>query len=169
MKSLKIILPLLILSLLLAPIFEQTIYAKVNFTQEEGSSSTISCTEVLENGDYIVTIISSDTEPVAETRNASKTITKTKTSYYKNSAGAVLWSISIKATFTYNGKTSQCTSCSHSTTAPGKFWSIKSCKSSKSGNKATATATATHTTPEGAKQDFTRTVTITCSATGTVS
>lgn len=80
-----------------------------------------------------------------------------------------MWSVSIKATFTYNGSTSKCTSCSHSTTAPGKTWSIKSCTSSKSGNKATAKAVATQTGSDGSKYNISRTVTISCSKNGKIS
>lgn len=131
-------------------------------------------TETLDNGDYIETVISSETSLAnsmlnISTLSASKTITKTKTSYYKNASGSVMWSVSIKATFTYNGSTSKCTSCSHSTTAPGKTWSIKSCTSSKSGNKATAKAVATQTGSDGSKYNISRTVTISCSKNGKVS
>lgn len=131
-------------------------------------------TEFLDTGDYIETIISSELPLSFDSSNVptlatSKTITKTKTTYYKNASGSVMWSVSIKATFTYNGSTSKCTSCSHSTTAPGKTWSIKNYSSSKSGNKATAKAVATHTGSDGAKSDISRSVTISCSPSGTVS
>ena len=79
--------------------------------------------EKLDNGDYIETFIESEDSELV-TMSAAKTITKTKTAQYKNSSGEVLWSVSIKGTFTYDGKTSKCTSCSHSTTAPSKYWSI---------------------------------------------
>ena len=124
---------------------------------------------LLENGDYLETVIVD--EPAMSSRistlYATKTITKTKTTRYKNQAGDILWSVSIHATFSYNGSTSKCTSCSHSTTCPAKTWKIKSVSSSKSGNSATATATATHT--DLISEDFTKSVTITCSKNGTVS
>lgn len=126
--------------------------------------------EYLENGDYTETVINDELpdnvviSPLATT----KTITKSKTTYYKNSAGTVLWSVTIKGTFTYNGSTSKCTSCSHSTTAPSYAWSIKSASHSKSGNTATARATATQKTSTGTK-DFSMSVTLKCSANGTVS
>lgn len=126
--------------------------------------------EYLENGDYIETVIKDETPddtsipPLATT----KTITKSKTNYYKNSAGEVMWSVKITGTFTYDGSTSKCTSCSHSTSAPGTAWSIKSSSSSKSGNTATANATATYKTATVTK-DYSMSVTIKCSANGTVS
>lgn len=124
----------------------------------------------LDDGYYLETVITDvpSTDSLISTFATTKTITKTKTTYYKNSSGTVLWSVSIKATFTYNGTTSKCTSRSHSATAPAKSWSIKSCTSSKSGNSATATAVAVHSN-SGASKSFTKSVTIKCSANGTVS
>lgn len=137
----------------------------VSATTTDNTEKTI---EYLENGDYIETIITDDTENSDISLYATNTITKTKTSYYKNSSGIVLWSVSVKATFSYNGSTSTCTRCSHSTTAPASAWSIKSASHSKSGNTATAKATATWKTSAGSK-DYSMSVTIKCSATGVVS
>lgn len=120
------------------------------------------------NGDYIETIISDDETDSEISLFSTKSITKTKTSYYKNSSGTVLWSLAIKATFSYNGKSATCTSCSHITTAPANNWSIKSASHSKSGNTATAKATATYKKSSGSS-DYFRSVTIKCSPTGVVS
>ena len=122
--------------------------------------------EYLDNGDYIETIISDDETDSEISLFSTKSITKT--SYYKNSSGTVLWSVAIKATFSYNGKSATCTSCSHITTAPANNWSIKSASHSKSGNTATAKATATHKTSAG-PSNHTISVTIKCSPTGVVS
>lgn len=125
---------------------------------------------LLENGDYLETtiidvpVISSN----ISTFSTAKTITKTKTTRYKNKNGELLWSVSIRATFTYNGSTSKCTSYSHSTTCPAKTWKIKSVSSSKSGNSATAKATATQSF-KNISVDYTKSVTISCSKNGTVS
>lgn len=119
----------------------------------------------LENGDYLETTITSSpaVKSYRAARSKIKDITKTKTTSYKNSAGAVMWSVSITATFYYDGTSATCVSCSHSASAPGKSWSIKSVSSSKSGNSATAVATATHSTA-----DFTQSVTISCNRNGVV-
>lgn len=125
--------------------------------------------EFLNNGDYIETVISDiDEQVVPSVGRTSKSITKTKTRYYKNSEGTVLWSVSITGTFTYNGTTSTCTSCSHKTTSPASAWSIKSSSHSKSGNTATARATATYKTATTSK-DYPMSVSIKCSASGTIS
>lgn len=100
--------------------------------------------------------------------STNKTITKTKTSKSYSKDGTLLWSFSIKATFTYNGTTSKCTSYSHSSSAPAKSWKIKSVSSRKKGNSATAVCVATH--KDGANSnDYTRSITIKCSKNGVVS
>lgn len=177
-KLLKITLSLFSLSLTSLLYFNQPIYANAEFLPTTQPTSIIftpnnSSIEMLKNGYYIETVISSDTLLSENVFNisrfyTSKTITKTKTTYYKNSSGSILWSVSIKATFSYNGRSSKCTSCSHSTTAPGKSWSISSCTSSKSGNQATAKAVATQTGTDGTKYNITKSVTISCDANGNI-
>lgn len=95
--------------------------------------------ELLKNGDYIETII---TYHDINTRAATKS--GSKISNYKNSDGEIMWSVTVNGTFTYNGTTSSCTNVSRSTSAPGENWTIKSSSCSKSGNCATASATATY-------------------------
>lgn len=123
--------------------------------------------EYLENGYYYETIISTDKNVLPA--STTKYITKTKTTNLKNQAGVTQWSVSIKATFSYDGNSAKCTSCTPSAKAYGSTWAIKSVTSSKSGNSATATAKATQTGPTGASQTYTKSVTIKCSATGVVS
>lgn len=98
----------------------------------------------------------------------SNAITITKTAKYKNKSGTTLWSVSITATFSYNGTSSQCTQYYHSASAPAATWRIKSVSSYKNGNSATAIAIATHTI-ENQSQDITKSVTIQCSKDGVVS
>lgn len=119
--------------------------------------------KLLKNGDYIETIITCyDTNTKAATKSGSKT------SNHKNSAGEILWSVTVYGSFTYNGTTSSCTSVSRSTSAPGSNWSIKSSSCTKSGNCASATATATY---KGVftSEDYTRTVNLYCSPYGILS
>lgn len=130
-----------------------------------GEDAVTVTVEELENGCYIETVITGESVDPDSSAQSSSTITKTKTKYYKNSSGDVLWSVSIKAKFTYDGSTSKCKSCSHSTTSPGSRWTIKSSSSSKSGNSATAKAVATYKNTA----EYSMSVTIKCSADGTVS
>lgn len=122
-----------------------------------------------ENGCYWEIIIQdAPSSPAVMTASTTKTITKTKTAYCKNENGTVLWSVAITGTFSYDGSTSKCTSCTHKATATATAWYIKSSSSSRSGNSATATAIATHQNGILAK-DYSKSVTIKCSKDGIVS
>ena len=121
----------------------------------------------LEDGCYIETEVC-DVVPEVSLLATEKTLTKTKTMYYKNQSGTVLWSLSITATFTYDGKSAKCIRCSHDTSVLEKGWSIKSCSSSKSGNSATVRCVAAHVVNSSTK-DFSTSITIQCSKDGKVS
>lgn len=97
------------------------------------------------NNDYYLETVITDANPTfsfSTLQSNSHTITKTKTTNIKNTNGAILWSVSITATFTYDGSTSRCISCSPSAETYSSSWTIQSTSSSKSGNSATAVATA---------------------------
>lgn len=87
----------------------------------------------------------------------------------KNSSGELLWSLSIEATFSYNGSSAQCLSCSPSYKVVSSAWTLSNVSATRSGNSATANATATYKVPSGATQSYQKSVTITCSGTGVVS
>lgn len=129
----------------------------------ENPEETVSYVEYLENGDRIKTYIT-----CYETNARAATKSGSKTKEYENAAGELLWSVTVYGTFTYNGTTSSCTSASRSTAAYGSDWSIKSSSASKSGNCATATATATKKNLFGS-QDYTATVNLYCSPYGILS
>ncbi len=128
--------------------------------------------EIVINGKtyYVETVI---TESIASAQDYAKgainTKTSTKTNYYRDANQNALWSVSVTATFIYDGTASQCVSCSHSASSYASSWSIKSSSSSYSGNSATATATATHTDFFMITHDYTASVTIYCSPTGVIS
>lgn len=127
--------------------------------------------ELLENGDYLETTITET--PIFSlslySAKSSKTTTKTKTIYYKNSNGTILWSVYIRATFSYDGSTYVCTSCSHGYSVNDNKWSIANISSSKYKNTATTNVTAKQTQNSGATQTINRSITIKCSTDGTVS
>lgn len=75
-----------------------------------------------------------------------------------------MWSVSVTGTFTYNGSSCTCTKATVSTTKPSSTWSLSNKKASKSGNKAIASVTG-----HAPGVTVTRTVTLTCSATGKLS
>ena len=120
------------------------------------------------NNDYYLETVITDANPAfsfSTLQSNSHTITKTKTTNIKNTNGAILWSVSITATFTYDGSTSRCISCSPSAETYSSSWTIQSTSSSKSGNSATAIATANY----ASLKNYTQSVTISCSKNGTVS
>ena len=125
--------------------------------------------ETFADGSYIESIILPDIEksPLAAF-STSKSITKTKLSQYKSAQGTTLWSLSITASFTYNGTSARCTSCTPHATVYNNTWKVKSLSSSKSGNQATANVTMTHS-KDGLSNNIQKSVTITCSKNGAVS
>lgn len=75
--------------------------------------SNVSSINASENSEYFYEeVITIDSD--LQTR-ATSTKTGTKTVNVKNSTGKVLWSVSVKGTFTYNGSTATCTTASVST------------------------------------------------------
>lgn len=130
----------------------------------------ISEIEMLENGFYFETIIESeDISSLISPRAAVKYTTKTKTTNMKDSSGNTLWYVSITATFSYNGSSATCLSCSPNAKSYASTWTIASVTSNKSGNTATATAVAIHGISSGISESFTKSVTIKCDGSGTVS
>lgn len=149
-----------IISLIFTFIICSAFYISASAVETKQTDTTI---EYLDNGDYIkTTIICHETNTRVATKSGSKT-----TEYY-NADGDTMWSVTVHGTFNYNGTTSSCTSVSRSTTAPGSNWSIKSSSCTKSGNCASATATATY---KGVltSRDYTRTVSLYCSPYGILS
>ncbi len=130
------------------------------FPVSAASANTVTETsiEYLENGDYIETVLTYE-EPSARATNKAGSKTK---KYKSSSTGEVLWSVTVRCTFTYNGSVSACTSASYSTTCPGTYWSIKSASASRAGNTGTATATATY----NSTTNYTMSVSLSCSTYG---
>lgn len=98
-----------------------------------------------------------------------QTKTAKKTGTYKNTNGQVLWSVTVTGTFTYNGSTSSCTKSTVSTSVVDNTWKIASSSSSKTGNKASAVATAKYYVGGTVVSTQTKTITLTCSQTGVLS
>ncbi len=124
--------------------------------------------EYLEDGYYTVTYIENNSVIAPGDSTQATTVTKTKTKNFYNSAGDVMWYIKVQGTFTYNGSTSKCTNSAHKAATFGKTWSIVKASSSKSGNTATAKATVRHSNSSG-YNEYTSSVTLTCSKTGVFS
>ena len=121
--------------------------------------------EYIGDGIYVETTI----ESLNISTYTTNTVTKTKTNKYKDSSGAILYTVSITGTFKYTDTSSTCTSATVQATAPASSWKVTSKSASKSGNKATGKATVKQYYDGTVVQTKYPSVTLTCSATGVLS
>lgn len=109
-------------------------------------------------------------EEMPSLSRATKTKTASKTVYCNDSNGNVLWSLQIVATFSYTGSSSKCTSAKAAATSNSSYWKTSMSSCTRSGNKATATAVGKKYSSKGVLlQTVNKSVTISCSANGTIS
>ena len=155
MKKLIMILTCLLLFTICSPVYGA----------EQIESSEI---EYLDDGSYFETVITTESNS-GMTTLSSKSVTKTKTSYYKNFNGTILWYVKVTGTFTYGNGSSKCTSSSVTAESKSGAWKITSKSASKSGNKATAKATAKRYYGGSVAETKNKTVTLTCSPSGNFS
>ena len=155
MKKLIMILTCLLLFTICSPVYGA----------EQIESSEI---EYLDDGSYFETVITTESNS-GMTTLSSKSVTKTKTSYYKISNGTILWYVKVTGTFTYGNGSSKCTSSSVTAESKSGAWKITSKSASKSGNKATAKATAKRYYGGSVAETKNKTVTLTCSPSGNFS
>lgn len=88
---------------------------------------------------------------------------------YKDEDGIVCWSATLTATFRYTGSSATCTDSTVSYEIYDSAWRMTSATASKSGNTATADITAKRYTLGIPFKTIDRTITMTCSANGTIS
>ena len=118
------------------------------------------------NGDYLETILIQDALP----RAATSTRSGQKTTYYKSASGTVLWSVTVRASFSYvYGKSSTCTSVTGSSASSSVAWKVSSASSKKNGNTATASATGYHYTNGALVESLSRSVSLSCDIYGSLS
>ncbi|MDD6043351.1 MAG: hypothetical protein PUB87_06320 [Eubacteriaceae bacterium] len=142
-----------------------------SFAESNSDKSTI---EYLDDGSYYETVIEDSTSPWVVFEGwihtySTTTATKTKTTYYKNADGDVLWYVRVKGTFTYGDGTSKCTAVTPSAASQASSWKVSNISGSKSGNTASATATGKQYYDGSVIATKTKTVTLTCSSTGVFS
>lgn len=99
----------------------------------------------------------------------TKTTTGKKTASMKNASGKVIWYVSVTGTFTYTGSSATCTKSVVNAESNVNNWKIISKSSTKTSNKASATAVAGEYIDATLVAKQTKTVTLTCSATGQLS
>lgn len=121
--------------------------------------------EYLEGGEYIVITIEEDYSSMFSTisKNGSKTF------YYYNANDEVVWSAKLSGTFTYTGSSATCTASSITHSSNNSNWRIVSSNASKSGNTAIGEITAKSYFAGICVKTVEETITLSCSANGTLS
>lgn len=121
----------IIITLLLGIYLSNTIFVRAStYTDTIHTNSTI---EYLDDNSYFKTDTYMDLSDIA-TYSSSKTRTGSKTKTYYSSDDKKLWSITVTGTFTYNGSSSKCTSCSGTKSTYSDSWKVDITSKSKSGN-----------------------------------
>lgn len=117
-----------------------------------------------ENGSYMIIEITVDkTARSTDSKSGQKCL-----SYY-SASDIIQWSATIRGTFSYNGISATCTNSDIVYTIHDSSWKITSATASKSGNKAIGDITAKSYVLGIPVQTVNRTLTLTCSANGTLS
>lgn len=120
--------------------------------------------EYFEDGSYaVITIIEEPNNSRTTVKSGSKVYT------YSDSDGATLWTYKITGTFSYTGSTSTCTAVSDSYTISNDDWHMSSHSCSKSGNTAYGTVTMKRKFLGITTSTITKDISLSCSATGTLS
>ena len=127
--------------------------------------------EYLSDGSYYeTTITTKDIQYHSLGRTASSSRSGKKTTTYKSSSVAKLWSVTVTGNFSYvKGKSSKCTSSSVSATSYSGSWKISNRASSKAGNTATASATGSKYSGSTLIGSHSLKVTLTCDVNGNLS
>ena len=117
---------------------------------------------------YCITDITETPLPKVNYFSSTKTKHGSKTLRYENSAGETLWTLELRATFSYTGTSSTCTNASVSSTVPSSNWSITNKRSWTSGSTGYASATIKHSVSSVIVDSFSRTISLTCSNNGSL-
>ena len=147
--------------IVLISLFLLTVYTPV-YGAEQIKTAEI---EYLADGSYFETIITAEPARGA-ILFSSNSVTKTKTSYYKNSKGTVLWYVRVTGRFTYGNGTAKCTSSSVSAASNSSAWKITSKSAGKNGAKAIGRAAAKRYYSGSVAETRNKAVTLTCSPSG---
>ena len=94
------------------------------------------------------------------------TKSKSKTTYYKNSSGQVMWYVKVTGVFKYGNGSATCTSSSVTAESKNSAWTVHNKSASRSGNTATAKATGKRHFQGVVVDTINKTVTLKCSPTG---
>lgn len=132
------------------------------------ADEAVSEIEYLDDGCYYETVIESEA-PDDGAQLQSTTKTKSKTVYFKNSKGKVQWYVKVTGTFKYGDGSAKCTAASATAVSKVAAWKISDKSSSRSGNTATAKATAKRYIDGSVTETRSKSVTLKCSPSGNFS
>lgn len=132
------------------------------------ADETVSEIEYLDDGCYYETVIESEA-PDDGAQLQATTRTGSKTVYFKNSKGKVQWYVKVKGTFSYGNGSAKCTAASATAVSKVAAWKISDKSSSRSGNAATAKATAKRYENGSLVETKHKSVTLKCSPSGNLS
>lgn len=101
------------------------------------ADDTVKTVDVIyfEDGSYLTVELTEQRTPLTRT---TYSVTGSKTGYYNNSSGELMWTFTVRGTFSYNGTTSSATSASYSYTIEDSTWKFISGSAYCSGNQAIA-------------------------------
>lgn len=161
---------------LLTCILLTLLLAQSTYTNPSDQDSDTKQIEYLEDNSYL-TISTSDAMPkmsagitaFSTTATKTKTKTKTKTINCYNKKHKLMWYVRVKGTFIYGNGSAKCTRSVVSAKSNNSLWVLSGKKTSRSGNKATASVTAKMYRTSlhlFAIKTIKKAVTLTCSSTG---
>ena len=125
--------------------------------------------EYLEDGSCIITTIDETISSGGDFSLCSKTVTKSKIMKYRDTDGTICWDLIVTGTFTYDGKTSKCTSVSSNSHSYDNRWHLTGRTATKEGSTAHTSVVAKRYDGDTLKETLNYTLSLTCSPTGTFS
>jgi len=152
-RLLSVLLSLLIISSLFS-------FASAQTVENAYTSST---TEYYPDGSYGITTIT-----VMPSKAFGASVTSSKSYHHYSASNVLLWTVKLTATFTYNGSTASCTNATPSYTVYSSVWKVKKAQASYSGNTATGEFTVKRYNLGIPVETVNKTLTLTCSPSGTV-
>jgi len=153
-----------LISLLLVTIVTLSFTGIIASAYENRTSVVHQTIEHFEDGGYFVTTIESDTTDSLRLARASSSKSGSKTAIYYNSKGVAQWSIKVTGKFTYTGSTSSATSASKTLT-----YHVSGCSSSSNGAYTSGRSAVGYATVKHGGLSTYKSVTLSCSANGTLS
>ena len=129
-----------------------------------GAAETVATKKIeFDDGSYLIV------ETIRSGARAAHSISGSKPYTYYSASGAAQWKVTLYGTFTYTGSSATCTASSISTTIYENSWSTGSKSASKSGSKATGSATMKQTKNGLTAKSVPVSLSLSCSASGTLS